>query len=231
MTRPRDDERYSRVAESQLDKLVKAPEAISRLQQAPKAKLSTLIRGVGATRATAATRQRLQDAFDAKGIETVPALDDPGLGPDDWVRFVRSGGSEDFASSDQLFETEYQLRRYLKNNPGAIRGFGRLTLLHEELKLHTGQRVDLVFIGRSSVHIVVELKVATPDARLPSQMHQYLEAYQAELRRSGNESEVKGLIVTGQPDYVLADEVKTLCSEWEVRWMLYRRTFTMKQLD
>jgi len=224
-----DDDKYTRLVEAQLAKLDGVP-APTRLQQAPKAKLSTLVKAVGRQKATQATRLQLQGAFDRAGIATVPSLDDPELDLGEWVRFFKKGDHSGFVGGEYLFDTEDQLQRYIRNNPGSITGFGKLKLEGEEHRLATGQRIDLVFRGKGGAHVLVELKAGAPDTGLPGQMRHYLEAYEAELRARGDDSEVKGLIVTGQPDHALVEDVRLLCADWEVRWLLYRRRFSTDRL-
>jgi hypothetical protein len=227
MSTAQSDDRFDKVAQRRLEALQEQPVDATRLARAPRSRLSTLIDEAGFVRATASVRERLEAAFDRAGIDTVPSVTNPNLKPTGWVRFFRRGMAGSFASEEQLFESEHQLERYLVNNPGAIAGYGRLTLLGRQHRLADNRRIDLLYKARGDVHLVVELKAGAPDDGLASQMRRYLSGYEQELRASGIEAEVRGLVISGQPDVDVERDVAELCSDWDVRWMLYRRSFSL----
>ncbi len=208
-------------AAERLDALERSPRSLA---EAPDSQFHVILRRAGYRRRTPKIQEQLQNAFQVAGIRTYPEMTDPSVERDTRIYFLRNE-IEGLAQRRVLFETERLLEDFLVHNFHHLPAFRGLRLRARQYRFPGSQRtIDLLCEDRrKKILVAVELKHGPPDRGLPTQMIDYM----IELDRlSTNEgwTGFRGLVVTGQPDSRIEEDLHSLCAErsFRVDWLLYQ---------
>lgn len=207
-------------AAERVDALDRPPRSLA---EAPDSHLRVILKKAGFRRRTPQIQEQLQAAFKAAGLWTYPELADPSVERDTRIYFSRDE-IDGLAHPRVLFETERLLEDFLVNNFQHLSFFKGLRLRSRQYRFPGSQRViDLLCEDRKRKTLVgVELKHGTPDRGLPVQMIDYMIELERLAGREGS-SAFRGIVISGQPDVRLEEDLNTLCVKrgFHVDWLLY----------
>lgn len=214
-------------AAERLDALERPP---TSLAEAPDSQLHVIMRRAGFRRRTPLVQERLKEAFDAHEIQTYPDLTDPSVDRDTRIYFLR-GEVADLAHPRVLFDEERLLEDFLVNNFPYLPAFRGLKLRSRQFRFPGSNRViDLLCEERRGGQLVgIELKHGAPDRGLTSQMIDYMIELER-LAKSEGRPGCRGVVVTGQPDARLAEDLHALARSrgFEVDWYLYETSIRLR---
>lgn len=183
-------------------------------------KLSTVVRECGRSKATREFRQAMATAFGQAGIYTFPGLAEPSLMRQDWVRFSRVP----FLAAEALFPSEEDLEKFIAQLLGAVDPFRDLRLIKRQQRIRNC-RLDILAEERSAFGrgtlVVIELKKASGETAV-RQVVRYMKAVRRSPQHEGRD--VRGLVVTGRPDRLAAEEAARWSPEFQIDVLCCRFT-------
>lgn len=208
-------------AAARLDALERAPRSLA---EAPDSRFHVILRKVGYRRRTPKIQAQLQNAFETAGVRTYPEMTDPSVDRDTRIYFLRDE-IPGLAHPRVLFQSERLLEDFLVHNFSHLPAFRGLRLRARQYRFPGSQRViDLLCEDRKQKILVgVELKHGPPDRGLPTQMVDYMIELDR-LAKSEGAAGFRGVVVTGQPDCRIEEDLRALCRErsFRVDWFLYQ---------
>ncbi len=220
------EERLNRLIEKTRKRIGDKPEAARSMSQSPDSLLSTLVRDAGYERSSAKLLATLQQRFLDAEIATYPELTDPANTPRTRIYFFDLRKKvPGYQLPRHLFDEENQLSRFLQMNKDVLPYCKKNNIenLRREVTIAAGCRIDLLAEDTKSGELVgFELKAGNADERIVAQSAKYMKALAVQAKKE-NRPGARLLIVTGQPDKVLADLVQDAAKKHGVKtnWLLY----------
>lgn len=195
--------------------------------------LGVLVRAAGYQKTSNKLLETMGARFREEGIDFSPELCDPDNTPKTRIYFFNADHPvKGLQPTRELFKVEAQLSRFLFLNQQFLSSATRsLRVRDREKLLAPGARIDLVAVDTKTRELVgIELKAEEPDPGIVAQAARYMVA----LKRQAEVEGLRGarlLIVTGQPDDVLAEAVQAHADRLGVKtdWLLYRVKFELKR--
>lgn len=224
------DEKIEQCAEWAVERVKALARPPAGLTEAPDSQLHVILRRAGVRRRSPQILEKLQKAFDRAGIHTHPKLTDPSVERNTRVYFLPAP-LPGLAPRRVLFDTEGLLEDFLVQNFEYLPPFHGLRLRARQYRFPGSSRViDLLCEERGTRALVgVELKHQVPDRGLPSQMIDYM----IELERLAEREQrlgFRGMVITGQPDPRLREDLEALAEQrgYRVDWYLYEAGIKLK---
>lgn len=229
------EERLERLVAKTRKRVDDRPGATRSLSQSPDSLLSTLVREAGYERTSLKLLQMLERRLLEEGIATFPELTDPGNTPRTRIHFFdRAKPIPGFQHPRHLFAKEAELSRFLMLNKDVLPYCQRnnLEIRGAEIRIADNCRIDLLAVGTKSGELVgFELKASGADERIVAQSVKYMKALSAQAKKESRPG-ARLLIVTGQPDEILAEQVQDAGKKYGVKtsWLLYRVTIDLDEV-
>lgn len=203
------------------------------LSHTPSSTLGRLARDAGYERLSEKFCEVLAERLKSHGLGTQPALSDPFNTRKTRVHFYDLlhpiPGVQD---TRVLFDDERQLSDFLVKNFAAltyIRKHG-LKLRRSEARIAAGAIIDLLAEDTTTHELVgFELKADAAGDRIVGQAGRYMTALRSQAEKEGKPG-ARLLIVTGQPDPNLNDQIQQLATSSGVKteWLLYQVSVDLK---
>jgi hypothetical protein len=224
------EERLRRLVDKQRRRIDASREAPKSLSHAPDSKLGVLVREAGYKRIPPKFLEEFDRELRAVAIATYPNLTDPSNNRETRIYFFDSGNRiSGLQDSRELFASEKELMRFMCTN-WAVLPYVRkadLRIRRSEARIADDCVIDLLAEDKKSGELVgIELKVGKADDRLVRQAAKYMRALKAQAKSEGRQG-ARLMIVTGQPDESLAEDVQIHAEKSGVKteWLLYRVSF------
>lgn len=208
-----------------IDRFVARRQAALKGKEHTWSKLRVVLRECGWKRRGAENLQRIQAGCEKAGIYPEPMLTAPGLDREETIYFShikpRPYVAEHY-SPHPAFSSEKALQRFLAQNLNRIPKLAHLKSPILEYRLPSGRRIDILCREkRTDAYVVIELKKLRVDP--VGQIERYLvEVDRSLARKASPYPEVRGIIITGQPNAVLERSLSARVSNYRVSWFLYR---------
>lgn len=190
-----------------------------------RSRLEVVLGDCGWTKRGEKNTHRIQEACEKAEIYPEPMLTTPGIAWDEQIYFSGTKPEPycpEFYIPSPAFWLEKNLQRFLVQNYRKVPGLQHLKDLKTEFALPSRRRIDILCRERgTNAFVVIELKRAKRDP--VGQIGGYLDEVREKLAsRESPEPQVKGIIITGQPNAALERSLPDRISDFEVSWFLYR---------
>ena len=182
--------------------------------------LSTVLSECGYRRRSVLRLQSIQDALEARGIYSRPRLTEPQVRSHERLEFSRMAYSS--VEPDLIFPDERALEDFVLRNYKQIPELSMLKSPKQQRHLPSGRQYDLMFREcRSNDVVILEFKAGDGGMGVVSQLFLYLKELLpiAQAERCG----VRGIIISGEPNAHLEDQVRLLSEGTGIRvdWYCY----------
>lgn len=230
------EERLERLITKTRSRIDARPGAARSLSQSPDSLLGTLVREAGYERSSPKLLQTLEQRLLDVGIATYPELTDPGNTPRTRIHFFdRKRPVPGYQHPRHLFAEEKELSRFLILNKDVLPYCKKnnLDIRGSEVRIADNCRIDLLAVDKKSGELVgFELKATGADERIVAQSAKYMKALAAQAEKEDRPG-ARLLIVTGQPDETLAEQVQDAAKKHGVKtsWLLYRVTIDLEEVN
>lgn len=229
------EERLERLIAKTRKRIEARPEATRSLSHSPDSTLRTLVRDAGYERSSRKLLQTLEQRMIDAGIATYPRITDPSDTHLTRIYFFdRNKPVPGYQHPRHLFGEEKELSRFLMMNKDVL-GYCKkngLEIRGPEVRIADNCRIDLLAVDKKSGELVgFELKAVSADERIVAQSAKYMKALTAQAKKESR-SGARLLIVTGQPDEALAEQVQDAAKKHGVKtnWLLYRVTIDLDEV-
>lgn len=225
-------ERLVALCRSRVDALEEPPMSLSHT---PDSRLGRLAREAGYERVSDKFCSVLAERLNDAGVGTHPPLLDPMNTRETRIHFFDlKHPLPGIQPTQVLFQEERQLSDFLVKNFAALTYVRkhRLKLRRAEARIAAGSVVDLLAEDRKTRELVgFELKAESADERIVAQSAKYMTALRTQAEKEGRPG-ARLLIVTGQPDPNLRDQVLELAKSRGVKtdWLLYEVLVQLKNV-
>lgn len=203
------------------------------LSHTPDSTLGTLAREAGYERVGEKFCEVLAERLKEVGLGTQPPLLDPMNTRETRIHlFDLEHPIPGIQDTRVLFGDERQLSDFLVKNFAALTYVRKqkLKLRRREARIAAGAVVDLLAEDTGTRELVgFELKAEAAGERVVAQAAKYMTALKAQAEKEGRPG-ARLLIVTGQPDPNLRDQIQELAQSRGVKteWLLYRVSVELK---
>lgn len=220
-------DRLDRLVAKQRKRIDAKPDATRSLAHSPDSLLGVLVREAGYQRSSAALLAEIDERLRAAGIGTHPQLTDPGNHRGTRIHFFDLDNPIPGIQHPRvLFTKERELSEFLAKNWAALPYAKKagLRFLGTEVRITDNLRIDLLAEHKKTRELVgFELKAAGPTKVIAGQAGLYMRALARKAEKDGRRG-ARLVIVTGQPDELLAEQVQTQAERYGVptQWLLYK---------
>lgn len=221
------ENRIERLVAKQRMRIDANPDATRSLAHSPDSLLGVLLREAGYQRSSPALLAVIDERLRAAGIGTYPELTDLSNHRATRIHFFDLNNPIPGIQHPRvLFNKERELSDFLAKNWAALPYTKKagLRFLGTEVRIADNLRIDVLAEQRKTRELVgFELKAAGPTKVIAGQAGLYMKALARKAAREDRRG-ARLVIVTGQPDELLAEQVQTQAEKYGVptQWMLYK---------